>query len=38
MIQRVAYDLEYIRRFSFRFDLKIIATTVIGRDARQNAY
>jgi putative colanic acid biosynthesis UDP-glucose lipid carrier transferase len=38
MIQRVAYDLEYIRRYSLGFDLKIIAMTVFGRGARRNAY
>jgi putative colanic acid biosynthesis UDP-glucose lipid carrier transferase len=38
MIQRVAYDLEYIRRYDFVFDLKIVAMTVFGRDAQRNAY
>jgi putative colanic acid biosysnthesis UDP-glucose lipid carrier transferase len=38
MIQRVAYDIEYIRRYSFLFDLKIIFLTVFGRRARHNAY
>ncbi len=38
MIQRVAYDLEYIRRYSFLLDLKIILLTVFGRRARRNAY
>jgi putative colanic acid biosynthesis UDP-glucose lipid carrier transferase len=38
MIQRVAHDLEYIRRYSFLFDLKIILTTAFGRTARKSAY
>jgi putative colanic acid biosynthesis UDP-glucose lipid carrier transferase len=38
MIQRVAYDLEYIRRYTFAFDLKVIAMTVFGRRTRENAY
>ena len=37
MIQRVAHDIEYIRRYSFAFDLKIIAMTLMG-GARKNAY
>jgi lipopolysaccharide/colanic/teichoic acid biosynthesis glycosyltransferase len=38
MIQRVAYDLEYIRRYSLAFDLKIVLLTAFGRRARRNAY
>jgi putative colanic acid biosynthesis UDP-glucose lipid carrier transferase len=38
MIERVAHDIEYIRRYSFFFDLKIIFLTVFGRRARRNAY
>jgi putative colanic acid biosynthesis UDP-glucose lipid carrier transferase len=38
MIERVAHDIEYIRRYSFFFDLKIIFLTVFGRRARNNAY
>jgi lipopolysaccharide/colanic/teichoic acid biosynthesis glycosyltransferase len=38
MIQRVAYDIEYIRRYSLLFDLRIVALTVVGRRARRNAY
>ena len=38
MIQRVAHDIEYIRRYSFAFDLKIVWLTVFGRGARRNAY
>jgi len=38
MVQRVACDLEYIRRWSFGFDLDIVRLTVFGKGARQNAY
>jgi lipopolysaccharide/colanic/teichoic acid biosynthesis glycosyltransferase len=38
MIERVAHDIEYIRRYSFFFDVKIIFLTVFGRRARRNAY
>jgi putative colanic acid biosynthesis UDP-glucose lipid carrier transferase len=38
MIQRVAHDLEYIRRYSFWFDLKIVALTVLGKGVWKNAY
>jgi putative colanic acid biosynthesis UDP-glucose lipid carrier transferase len=37
MIQRVAHDIEYIRRYSLWFDLKIVLFTVVGR-ANRNAY
>jgi putative colanic acid biosynthesis UDP-glucose lipid carrier transferase len=37
MIQRVAHDLEYIRRYSLFFDLKIVLLTALGR-ANRNAY
>lgn len=38
MVQRVAHDLEYIRRWSFGLDLRIIWLTVFGKGVRQNAY
>jgi exopolysaccharide biosynthesis polyprenyl glycosylphosphotransferase len=38
MVQRVAHDLEYIRRWSFAFDLEILALTVFGKKTRTNAY
>ena len=38
MVRRVECDLEYIRRYSFWFDLKIVWLTVFGRKVRQNAY
>jgi lipopolysaccharide/colanic/teichoic acid biosynthesis glycosyltransferase len=38
MIRRVECDLEYIRHYSFWFDLKIIWLTVFGRKVRKNAY
>lgn len=38
MVERVTHDLEYIRRWSFGFDLRIIGLTVFGRGVRQNAY
>jgi exopolysaccharide biosynthesis polyprenyl glycosylphosphotransferase len=38
MVQRVAHDIEYIRRFSLLFDVQIILRTVFGRETRQNAY
>jgi putative colanic acid biosynthesis UDP-glucose lipid carrier transferase len=38
MIRRVECDLQYIRRYSFWFDLQIIWLTVFGRKTRNNAY
>jgi putative colanic acid biosynthesis UDP-glucose lipid carrier transferase len=38
MIQRVSHDLEYIRRYSPWFDVKIVYLTIFGRRARKNAY
>jgi putative colanic acid biosynthesis UDP-glucose lipid carrier transferase len=38
MVERVAHDLEYIRRWSFGFDLRIVWLTVFGKGARNNAY
>jgi putative colanic acid biosysnthesis UDP-glucose lipid carrier transferase len=38
MVQRVAHDLEYIRRWSFGMDLRIVWLTVFGKGVRQNAY
>ncbi len=38
MVQRVAHDIEYIRRYSFGLDMKIVFLTVFGRKARNNAY
>jgi lipopolysaccharide/colanic/teichoic acid biosynthesis glycosyltransferase len=38
MIERVAHDIEYIRRYSFLFDVKIVFLTVFGRRTRRNAY
>ncbi len=38
MVERVACDLEYIRRWSFGFDLRIVWNTVFGSGARSHAY
>jgi len=38
MIRRVECDLEYIRKYSFWLDLKIVWLTVFGRKVRRNAY
>ena len=38
MVERVACDLAYIRRWSFGFDLRIVWSTVFGQGARHNAY
>jgi lipopolysaccharide/colanic/teichoic acid biosynthesis glycosyltransferase len=38
MVRRVEHDLEYIRRWSFGLDLKIVALTIFGRGTRENAY
>ncbi|HVY30859.1 MAG TPA: exopolysaccharide biosynthesis polyprenyl glycosylphosphotransferase [Polyangiaceae bacterium] len=38
MVERVACDLEYIRRWSLGFDLRIVWLTVFGKGTRQNAY
>jgi exopolysaccharide biosynthesis polyprenyl glycosylphosphotransferase len=38
MIQRVSHDLEYIRRYSFWFDVQIVLRTVLGTGAWKNAY
>jgi len=38
MVQRVAHDIEYIRRYSFALDMKIVFLTVFGRKTRSNAY
>ncbi len=38
MVQRVAHDIEYIRRFGLLFDVQIIVRTVFGSQTRQNAY
>jgi putative colanic acid biosynthesis UDP-glucose lipid carrier transferase len=38
MVQRVAHDIEYIRRWSFAMDLRIVLLTVFGKGVRQNAY
>jgi putative colanic acid biosynthesis UDP-glucose lipid carrier transferase len=38
MVQRVAHDLEYIRRYSFWFDVKIVLLTLLGGRASSNAY
>lgn len=38
MIQRVTHDIEYIRRYSLLFDVKIVLLTVFGKNARANAY
>ena len=38
MIQRVAHDIEYIRRYSLFFDAKIVFLTAFGRAVRRNAY
>jgi putative colanic acid biosynthesis UDP-glucose lipid carrier transferase len=38
MIQRVAHDIEYIRRYSLLFDAKIVFLTAFGGLAKRNAY
>jgi len=38
MVQRVAHDIEYIRRYSLLFDMQIIFRTVFGKESRRNAY
>jgi putative colanic acid biosynthesis UDP-glucose lipid carrier transferase len=38
MVYRVEHDLEYIRRWSLWFDLKILWLTAFGRRVRSNAY
>jgi Undecaprenyl-phosphate glucose phosphotransferase len=38
MVARVEHDLEYIRRWSLWFDIKIVFLTVFGRKVRQNSY
>ena len=38
MVERVAHDIEYIRRWTFGMDLRIVWLTVFGKSARQNAY
>jgi putative colanic acid biosynthesis UDP-glucose lipid carrier transferase len=38
MAQRVAHDLEYIRRQSLLFDIWIIWLTIFGKRVRKNAY
>lgn len=38
MVHRVECDLEYIRRYSFWFDLKIVWLTVFGSKVRNNAF
>jgi exopolysaccharide biosynthesis polyprenyl glycosylphosphotransferase len=38
MVERVAHDLEYIRRWSLPFDLRIVFLTLFGRGVRKNAY
>jgi len=37
MVGRVEHDLEYMRRWSLPFDLKIVWLTVFGKKVRQNA-
>jgi putative colanic acid biosynthesis UDP-glucose lipid carrier transferase len=38
MVERVAHDLEYIRRWTFGMDLRVVWLTVFGKGTRQNAY
>ena len=38
MEKRVEHDLDYIRNWSLLWDLQIIAMTVFGSGARENAY
>jgi putative colanic acid biosynthesis UDP-glucose lipid carrier transferase len=38
MVARVEHDLEYIRKWSPWFDIKILMLTAFGRKVRQNAY
>ena len=38
MVARVEHDLDYIRKWSLWFDVKILFLTAFGRKVRQNAY
>jgi putative colanic acid biosynthesis UDP-glucose lipid carrier transferase len=38
MENRIRFDLEYIRRWTLLWDLKIILLTVVGRKKNQNAF
>ena len=38
MQRRIEYDIEYIDNWSFLFDLKIIARTILSKSAYTNAY
>jgi putative colanic acid biosynthesis UDP-glucose lipid carrier transferase len=38
MVARVEHDLDYIRKWSLWFDIKILFLTAFGRKVRQNAY
>lgn len=38
MVERVACDLEYIRRWTFGFDLRIVWLTLFGEQVSRNAY
>ncbi len=38
MVGRVEHDLEYLTRWTFWFDVKIVWLTVFGSDVRKNAY
>jgi putative colanic acid biosynthesis UDP-glucose lipid carrier transferase len=38
MKKRIEYDLEYIRRWTVLWDIKIVLLTIFGRKANENAY
>ena len=38
MKKRVEFDLEYIRRWTVLWDIKIVLLTIFGRKANENAY
>ncbi len=38
MEKRVEYDMKYLENWSFMWDLRIVALTVVGKNAHKNAY
>lgn len=38
MEKRVEYDMKYLENWSFMWDLRIVALTVVSKNARKNAY